>query len=52
MDWKLFIKPAAAILDTMLDGLISQIKSGNAEKAVATIEQVRGLLATIVKQIK
>lgn len=52
MDWKIFVKPAATILDTMLDGLIAQIKSGDVTKAVATIEQVRALLKALTQSLK
>lgn len=44
MNWKIFVKPALKILDTMLDGLIKLIREGRTEDAINTIEEVRNLI--------
>lgn len=44
MNWKIFVKPALRVLDTMLDGLVKQIKEGRTEDAIKTIEEVRTMI--------
>lgn len=49
MNWQIFLKPALRILDTALDGLIVQIKTGRTEDALKTIEEVRNMIREALK---
>lgn len=51
VSFKVFAKPAIRILDTMLDGLVSQIRKGETEKAISTIEEVRSLFKELLKML-
>lgn len=51
MTWKIFVKPALRVLDTTLDGLVAQIKSGRTEDALKTIEEVRAMIREALKML-
>lgn len=49
MLWKILVRPLITSLDALLDRLHWQIKNGQAEQALSTIEELRAAITEVRK---